>query len=167
MPICLFLLGLPLYGKLVLFFGGHVPFFFFFFWPCLLACRCLVSPAGIEPVPPAVEVWYLSHWTAGEVLGGDVRTLGPVSFFCWCPSTCLPTVACLVYILFGDLSELQVGERSRRKPGRTGFCPWGRGWRRLTVSSSQPASFRKHLLPDLLKSLIPMNKNEIFGITVN
>ena len=132
-----------------------------------MAYRFLAPRPGIKPVPPAVEVWYLSHWAAGEVLGGDVRTLGPVSSFRWCPSTCLPTVACLVYILFGNLSELQVGERSWRKPGRTGFCPWGRGWRRLRVSSSQPASFHKQILPDLLKSLIPMNRNETFGITDN
>ena len=27
----------------------------------------LVSPPGVEPVPPAVEAWCLSHWTSRAV----------------------------------------------------------------------------------------------------
>ena len=46
--------------------------FFFLFYHFLgglhhTACRILVSQPGIEPVPPAVEVWSLNHWTAREV----------------------------------------------------------------------------------------------------
>ena len=33
------------------------------------ACRILVPRPGIEPVPPALEVWSLNHWTAREVPG--------------------------------------------------------------------------------------------------
>ena len=125
MPTCLFLLRLPLYGKLVLFFGGHVPFFPF--WPCLVAYRFLAPRPGITPVPPAVEVWYLSHWSAGEVLGGDVRTLGPVSSFCWCPSTCLPTVACLVYILFWKSVRAPGGGEIPEEAWKNRFLPLGQG----------------------------------------
>ena len=32
-----------------------------------MACRILVPQPGIEPVPPAVEVWSLNHWTTKEV----------------------------------------------------------------------------------------------------
>ena len=32
-----------------------------------VACGILAPQPGIEPVPPAVEVWSLSHWTAREV----------------------------------------------------------------------------------------------------
>ena len=50
----------------------HVPFslslsLFFFFWPHLTACGILVPRPGIEPMPPAVEVWGPNHWTAREV----------------------------------------------------------------------------------------------------
>ena len=31
------------------------------------ACSILVPQPGMEPVPPAVEVWSLNHWTAREV----------------------------------------------------------------------------------------------------
>ena len=41
-------------------------FFFFNFWPCHFVCRILVSPPGIEPTPPALEVWSLNHWTTRE-----------------------------------------------------------------------------------------------------
>ena len=40
--------------------------FFFFFWPHLTACGILVPRPGIEPVPPAVEVWNPKHWTTRE-----------------------------------------------------------------------------------------------------
>ena len=32
-----------------------------------MACRILASGPGIKPVPPAVEVLSLTHWTAWEV----------------------------------------------------------------------------------------------------
>ena len=38
----------------------------FFFWPHHTACRVLVPWSGIEPVPPAVRVRSLNHWTAGK-----------------------------------------------------------------------------------------------------
>ena len=34
-----------------------------------MACRILVPSPGIEPMPPAVEAWSLTNWTAKEVLG--------------------------------------------------------------------------------------------------
>ena len=40
--------------------------FFFFFQLCQEACGILAPPQGVEPVPPAVEVWSLNHWTARE-----------------------------------------------------------------------------------------------------
>ena len=41
---------------------------FFFFWPCLKACDILILLAGVEPVPPAVEMQSLNHWTTSEVI---------------------------------------------------------------------------------------------------
>ena len=35
--------------------------YFFFFWPCCVACGILVTQRGIEPWPPAVEVWSPNH----------------------------------------------------------------------------------------------------------
>ena len=49
--------------------GSHSTSFFFFFWPLGLACGILVPQPGIEPRPPAVEVWSPNHWTAREVPG--------------------------------------------------------------------------------------------------
>ena len=46
---------------------GHISFFFFFFWPRCGPCGILVSPAGIEPVLPAVEARSPNHLTAREV----------------------------------------------------------------------------------------------------
>ena len=40
-----------------------------FFWSCHTACRLLVSPRGIEPVPLTVKVWKLNHWTTRELPG--------------------------------------------------------------------------------------------------
>ena len=48
-----------------------VPFLFVcfggVFWPRCVACRILVPPPGMEPVPPAVEAQSPNHWTAREV----------------------------------------------------------------------------------------------------
>ena len=41
--------------------------FFFFFWPCHMACGILVPQPGIAPVPPALEALSLNHWTTREV----------------------------------------------------------------------------------------------------
>ena len=41
-------------------------FFFFLFWLCHVACGILVPWPETEPVPPAVEVHSLNHWTARE-----------------------------------------------------------------------------------------------------
>ena len=46
--------------------------FFLFFWGgglCHTACGILVPWPGIEPVPPALEVQSLNHWTTREVPG--------------------------------------------------------------------------------------------------
>ena len=40
---------------------------FFFFWPHRVAYGILVPRPGIEPAPPELEAWSLSHWTAREV----------------------------------------------------------------------------------------------------
>jgi len=42
-------------------------FFFFSFWLHGMACGILVPQPEIEPVPSALEVWSLNHWTR-EVL---------------------------------------------------------------------------------------------------
>ena len=36
------------------------------FWLCHMVCGILVPQLGIEPRPPAVEVWSSNHWTAKE-----------------------------------------------------------------------------------------------------
>ena len=46
---------------------AHFYFLFSSFWPHHTPCGILVPWPGIEPVPPAVEVQSLSHWTAREV----------------------------------------------------------------------------------------------------
>ena len=43
--------------------------FYLFIWPHCEACGILIPWPGIKPVPPAVEVWCLNHWTAREVPG--------------------------------------------------------------------------------------------------
>ena len=50
--------------------GGPIHLFnknFFFSWPRCVACGILVPQPGIKPVPPAVEVQSLNHWTTREV----------------------------------------------------------------------------------------------------
>ena len=44
-------------------------FLFCFVLPCLLAWEKLVSQPGVEPDPPALEVYSVNHWTAREVPG--------------------------------------------------------------------------------------------------
>ena len=44
-----------------------VKLFFFFFWPCHMACKILVPQPGIEPVPPALEAGSPNLWTTREV----------------------------------------------------------------------------------------------------
>ena len=38
-----------------------------FFWPHHMTWGILVPGLGIKPIPPALEVWSLNHWTAREV----------------------------------------------------------------------------------------------------
>ena len=38
-----------------------------FRWLHHMSRRILLPHLGIEPVPPAVEVWSPKHWTAGEI----------------------------------------------------------------------------------------------------
>ena len=47
--------------------GSPVSFLLFSFFATPCSMWDLVPRAGIEPVPPAVEVWRLNHWTAREV----------------------------------------------------------------------------------------------------
>lgn len=46
-------------------------FFFFFFGPHHSACRIFVPLLGIEPMPPAVEMWSANYWTTREVPQGQ------------------------------------------------------------------------------------------------
>ena len=56
-------------------FNTHPPPFFlpsyhlvyFMFWPHMQHVGILVSPSGMEPMPPALEAWSLTHWTTREV----------------------------------------------------------------------------------------------------
>ena len=41
---------------------------FFFFWPCHVECRILVPRLRIKPMPPALGVQSLNHWTTREAL---------------------------------------------------------------------------------------------------
>ena len=41
--------------------------FFFIFWPHRMACGILVPQPEIQTLPPALEVWFLNHWTTREV----------------------------------------------------------------------------------------------------
>ena len=41
--------------------------FKYFFWLHCTACGILAPHPGIKPVPPALRVWSLNHWTAREV----------------------------------------------------------------------------------------------------
>ena len=38
-----------------------------FFWLHFMAYGILVPQPGIEPMSPALKVWSLNHWAAGEV----------------------------------------------------------------------------------------------------
>ena len=57
---------LPSWFLIPLFFFNN-SFYFILFWPRRAACKILVPRPGIEPTPPAVEVWIFNHWTAGGV----------------------------------------------------------------------------------------------------
>ena len=46
--------------------------FFFFFQPCRVACRILVSWPGIKLASPTVEIWSPNHWTAREFPSGTL-----------------------------------------------------------------------------------------------
>ena len=52
--------------------GTRCHFFFLFFFFVCVVCGVLVSGPGMEPMPPAVEVWNLNHWTTREVPGMPV-----------------------------------------------------------------------------------------------
>ena len=59
--------------------GSAVPppwgcFIFFNFYFLAVPCGILVTQAGIEPVPPALEAWSLNHWTAKKSLGGCFKS---------------------------------------------------------------------------------------------
>ena len=42
-------------------------FFFLFFSLCRVACGILVPWPGIEPTPPTLEAWSLTHWNVREI----------------------------------------------------------------------------------------------------
>lgn len=46
---------------------GCFYFLYFLLWPRHTAYRILLPRPGIDPVPPAVEVQSLNHWTSKEV----------------------------------------------------------------------------------------------------
>ena len=55
-------------------------FHFCFFWPCLVACKILISGSEIKTEPPAVESCYISYPAAGP------HWLSfPLSGYCLCP----------------------------------------------------------------------------------
>ena len=54
-------------GKLVRFYFGFLPFCLLF-WLYHVACGIFIPLPGIEPIPPAMEVRSLNHWTIREVL---------------------------------------------------------------------------------------------------
>ena len=54
---------------------GKCLFLFFGFWLCSTAYGILVPQLGIEPMPPAVEVYSPNHWIAREFYGGKCLDL--------------------------------------------------------------------------------------------
>ena len=59
---------LPVFAASQALSGLHFFSFFFFFWPCLTACRILVPWSGIKFTSLAVEMRSLSHRTPGKLL---------------------------------------------------------------------------------------------------
>ena len=54
------------------FYVSNVSFIIFIFcfsisWPCCMACGILVPQQGMEPMPPVLAAWHLSHWATREV----------------------------------------------------------------------------------------------------
>ena len=64
-------------------------FFKKIFWGGLhpAACRILVHWPGTEPIPPAVEIWSLNHWTSRD---SDNATPSPQPSFLTAPQLCSP-----------------------------------------------------------------------------
>ena len=102
--------------------GGRFYLYLFIWlhWVLAAACRifscgmwrALVPQPGIEPGPPALQAFHLSHWTAGEVPNANVwkewwaiQTNGKSEnqFICYSP-LCFPC-----YRLTSMLSRLLVG----------------------------------------------------------
>ena len=52
----------------------------FSFWTCHKACRILVHGPGIKPMPLAVEVQNLNHWTTREVHPPTISSLEKIGF---------------------------------------------------------------------------------------
>ena len=50
---------------------GFFKIYFLIFWLRHAPCGILVPQPGIEPVPRALEVQRLNHWTAREVPGSS------------------------------------------------------------------------------------------------
>lgn len=127
----------PTVWELVLFFGGHVPFFF---WP-RLGMQVLAPRAG-NLCPLQWKCGILATGLLGKSLDRGCQDTRSCLLFLLVPQHLPPHSSLLGFTSpFGDLSELQVGERSWRKPGRTGFCPWAGVERRVEgVCHSLPPS---------------------------
>ena len=69
---------------LLIYFLSYFVFFLLFyllfkyFWSFLVAYRILVLQSGVKPLPLALEVWSLNHWTARDFLGLPFRWRAPV-----------------------------------------------------------------------------------------
>ena len=71
--------------------GEHLPFcispwflsfylFIWLSWVLVAACRILVPQPGIEPKPPALGAWSLSHWTSGSPSGSFIFSFLSILF---------------------------------------------------------------------------------------
>ena len=95
--------------------GLHVCHFLLFVWvswPIHAACKILLPPPGIEPVPSAVKVQSSNHWTT--------REFPPIFFFFffYCPSvSCsMQDLHCWVQDLCHSMWDLQLQHAGSSSP---------------------------------------------------
>lgn len=76
--------------SLLIFIFVYSSYYYYFFWLGCMAWGILVPHPGIEPIPPAVEVWSLHHCTTMEVsrcpsykllMGGFLKILSSIEEF--------------------------------------------------------------------------------------
>ena len=90
--------------------------FSIFIFGCV-ACGVLVPQPGIEPVPPALEAWSLSHWTSGEIPHFKL-----LSLFLW--NTWAGTISNKNATIQGDWEGMpELPQEMRQDWGRAGA--WG------------------------------------------